>query len=948
MRSKPSNVSSCLVTVLLLTALLVGFLPGASAQAAGATAFTKIELIANIETVGVLVSGTALPKSATLMYQKNGETDWRTGQPVVLSNNVRLAGSLFRLLPATQYNIKVVAGTTEISGSVTTQPEELQFTPAGILYVDDDAAAGGDGSKSKPFKTIQEAVNRAAPGTQVLVADGVYRESVSFPASGTEGKWIQVKAEGSGAILDGSITLSGDIWKVYQKNKIWYTTSPYVKYLARDGQRFYNYDNMKGLTDSRGHNNVPMNEGWYMRLNSSRLYVRSLDDPSKHTWQVPRYNHAFDISGRDWIWIEGFEMRYYGVIDGCGVCAKNASHLVVRQNKIHNMQLGVYVNWNGTEAQGNDTRVESNEIFDPPVNEWPWAAVKGSTMEGTAIVLRGHIGAIVRDNELHHIFNGVYSGSSASAALENYAVALDVDVYDNRIHHIGDDALEPEGAAVNHRFRNNLIDSTLVGVSFAPITHGPVWVLRNQISNFTGTSFKWDLYSDGPVFIYHNTSWTNAKDLNAMSVIRPVSNVTMRNNIFQGNGFAFESPVTGLTGHSWDYDNWYTTRASGPHFKWEKLSYNTIAELCAATTLECNGHESAPGFVNPTGGDFSLQTASPNVDRGVMLPGIDDDFQGNAPDLGAIESSFDRAPTVTSILRVDQNPTNASSVKFTVKFSETVSGVDTGDFTLSTSGSLTGASVTEVSGAGAEYTVSVDTGSQDGGISLKVQDDDSIVDSAGNPLGGTGTGNGDFSAGEAYAVIKSAPIDLASATFVSNKANDGYVIESSENSNIGGGIDATSATFYVGDNAEDRQFRAILDFNTASLPDNAVIVRATLKIRRLSVTGTDPFLTHQNLMVDIKGGTFGRGVLEVPDYQAEASLDTAGLFANAPADNWFSATMTEPALEFINKTGETQFRLRFQLDDNDDMSADTIKFYSGDAATAAYRPVLVVEYYVLQ
>ena len=188
MRSKSSNILSHLVTVLLLAALLLGFLPGTSAQAAGAAAFTRPDLVANIETVGVLVSGTGLPKTATLMYQKSGETDWRAAHPMLLSNNTRLVGSLFGLAPSTQYNIKVMDGATEISGSVTTQPEELQFVPAGILYVDDDAAAGGDGSKSRPFKTIQEGVNRAAPGTQVLVADGVYRESVSFPASGEEGQ----------------------------------------------------------------------------------------------------------------------------------------------------------------------------------------------------------------------------------------------------------------------------------------------------------------------------------------------------------------------------------------------------------------------------------------------------------------------------------------------------------------------------------------------------------------------------------------------------------------------------------------------------------------------------------------------------------------------------------------------------------------------------------------
>lgn len=630
--------------LLLIIALSTAALPGIPVRAAGAVTFTRIDLVANIETIGIIVSGTDLPGTATLMYQQDGSPDWRVAHPMLLSSNTRLVGSLFDLLPATRYNIKVMDGVNEISGSATTQPEDPQFSPTQTLYVDAAAAAGGDGSKDRPFKNIQEGVDHAAPGTQVLVADGVYRESVSFPASGTEGKWIQVKAAGSGAILDGSQTLSGDIWKVYKKGKIWYTGAPYAKYLARDGQRFYLYDNLKGITGARGHDNTAISEGWYMKPNSSRLYVRSLDDPSRHTWQIPRYNHAFDVDAQDWIWIEGFEMRYYGVTDGCGVCAKNASHLVVRNNKIHNMQLGVYVNWTGGDQQGNDTRIEFNQISDPTDGVWPWNAVKGSTMEGTAIVLRGHIGAIVRGNEVHHFFNGIYTGSSASSAIENYAVAQDADIYDNRIHHISDDALEPEGACVNHRFRGNVIDAVFVGVSLAPVTQGPVWVLRSQITNFTSTSFKWDLYSDGIALIYHNTVWTGVKDLNAMSIIRPVHNAILRNNIFQGGGYAFENPVTGSAGHNWDYDNWYTTRANDPHFKWEKIPYNTIGELCAATALECNGHEFAPGFIAPLSGIFGLGSSSPNVDRGVLLPGINENFLGDAPDLGAYETIFDRTP----------------------------------------------------------------------------------------------------------------------------------------------------------------------------------------------------------------------------------------------------------------------------------------------------------------
>ena len=121
-----------------------------------------------------------------------------------------------------------------------------------------------------------------------------------------------------------------------------------------------------------------MNEGWYYDANSSRLYVRSLDDPARHDWQMPLLSHAFDINARDWLWIEGFEMRFYGArYSGCGVCAQNASHLVVRKNKIHNLQLGIFTNWTGGEDRGNDTRIESNEIYDPLVNEFPWQATKG-------------------------------------------------------------------------------------------------------------------------------------------------------------------------------------------------------------------------------------------------------------------------------------------------------------------------------------------------------------------------------------------------------------------------------------------------------------------------------------------------------------------------------------------------------------------------------------------
>ncbi len=603
--------------------------------------FAGLDMLPNIETAGVVVNGIGLPETAELSYRKSDETAWRRGHPLMRIEDGRLVGSLFGLSPSTAYLIKVSDGAHEITGSTTTQPTELQFTPLTVVYVDDDAADGGDGSAAAPYRTIQEGVDRATPGTEVLVADGIYREAITFPFSGSSSNWIRVKAAGTSAILDGSESLAGREWfELASVNKVWFIKlGRPIAYLARDNQRFYNYDDLAGLKNSRGHDKTTIREGWYYDPLTARLYVRSRDHPSNHSWQAPYLNHAFDVNARDWIWIEGFEMRYYGTnLEGCGVCTVNASHVVIRKNKIHNMQLGIFINWNGSNEQGNDTRIEANEIFDPPVNEWAWKAVKGTSMEGTGIVLRGHIGAIVRDNEIHNYFNGIYTGSSA--ALENPDIAFDADIYDNYIHHISDDGLEPEGTCINQRFRNNRVDTMLVGISLAPVTQGPTWVVRNLFTNFTGTSIKWASNPDGIVLIYHNTFWTNAPGLNAMSMITVAHNSVMRNNIFQGNGYAFEELVTGSTGNDWNYDNWYTTRRpTRSHFKWENINYQTIALLCATTRLECNGHENLPGLVNPNGGNFSLLSTSPNIDRGILIPGINDVFAGRAPDVGAFEYS---------------------------------------------------------------------------------------------------------------------------------------------------------------------------------------------------------------------------------------------------------------------------------------------------------------------
>jgi predicted outer membrane repeat protein len=106
------------------------------------------------------------------------------------------------------------------------------------------------------------------------------------------------------------------------------------------------------------------------------------------------------------------------------------------------------------------------------------------------------------------------------------------------------------------------------------------------------------------------------------------------------------------------------------------------------------------------------------------------------------------APTVVSILRADPNPTNAASVSFIVTFSEAVSGVDTGDFSVFTSGTISGSSVTNVSGTGVSYTVTVNTGTGSGTLRLDIPGTVTVSDLVGNPLSGI-----PYASGEVYAIL---------------------------------------------------------------------------------------------------------------------------------------------------------------------------------------------------
>lgn len=197
------------------------------------------------------------------------------------------------------------------------------------------------------------------------------------------------------------------------------------------------------------------------------------------------------------------------------------------------------------------------------------------------------------------------------------------------------------------------------------------------------------------------------------------------------------------------------------------------------------------------------------------------------------------------------------------------------------------------------------------------------------------------------------PTQLYTSAFTSNASEDGWVLESSAGSGVGGWLFSTGNAFILGDDASNRHYRAILSFDTASLPANATVQSAVLKIKYSSQDdGVNPFTDDDfgDVQVDIKQGTFGTSALELGDFNAATSNSISipvGHFDGTSVSNWHSATLNSTARFYINLSGLTQFRLGFHnltnnTFTNGDSTADTIRFIAGDYGTNP--PELVITY----
>ncbi len=109
------------------------------------------------------------------------------------------------------------------------------------IYVDQNAARSGNGSREMPFRRINDAAQAARPGDEVLVAPGVYREYVNPRYAGTEDARITYRSTTPlGAVITGAEAVKdwkpyqGTVWVCRIDNSIFGNYNPYTTYVYGD------------------------------------------------------------------------------------------------------------------------------------------------------------------------------------------------------------------------------------------------------------------------------------------------------------------------------------------------------------------------------------------------------------------------------------------------------------------------------------------------------------------------------------------------------------------------------------------------------------------------------------------------------------------------------------------------------------------------------------------
>jgi parallel beta-helix repeat protein len=597
--------------------------------------------------MGVIVSlsGSEDPDgdAVALLQYRTGSQPYKQGfTPTRVSD--RFIGSLFWLTPGTTYKIRVILTDPDgdpVDGVVlqangSTRNEIAVPAPNNKIYV--SPSGGGNCNLASPC-SLATGISQAYPGDAVILRGGTYHlGSISSVRSGTATDPIVWQAySGEKSILDGADPATFT-W-TYYANGVYSTTINVgdTHFVMADGKRLFPYDDLTDLRNlSRG--NTP---GFYTSGTTLYVHLKNNKDPNTAVMVISRENEALHIT-HDHIYILDLTFRHYGQGSYAkAIYLNGASNTLVQKCIFENNDLGVGIKRAASE------NVIQDCTFSDTIFNWPWSDIKDvGGLEDGGIVFYDPVegrGNIIRRNTFHDDFDGFGICPNSTAMVTN-----ETDVYDNTIYNMGDDGVEADGRCSNVRIWGNTFYDVLMGISLAPVYDGPVYAIRNVIHrtgvgnhSYTGSPFKFNSgYStSGPMYLFHNTADAYYSGNNGLYIKAPGTwdLIYARNNIWSGTSYAINNYNTSQPVNL-DYDNLYNAGITNL-VRWNSTNYATLTSFSAATGQESHGLSVSPGFADTDNGDYRLSPGSPMIDAGLSIPGINNQFFGTAPDLGAFEHS---------------------------------------------------------------------------------------------------------------------------------------------------------------------------------------------------------------------------------------------------------------------------------------------------------------------
>ena len=379
--------------------------------------------------------------------------------------------------------------------------------------------------------------------------------------------------------------------------------------------------------------------------------------------------HAlFNVMGADYNIFEGLTIRNADIAFQAGLKDLiGAKGLTVRNCRLEDVGIGVTTQYSGSQdfyiadnvMIGRDDRYRLLGWFNPGV----YGGNRLKSYNAVKVYGSGHV---VAHNYIAYFHDGIDVCTHGSPDQGEDRRATAIDFYNNDIHLMADDFIEADGGVHNIRvMRNRGVNAAQCGLSAQPVYGGPAYYIRNVLYHVpTGCGLKFNVKPAGMV-LYHNTMITEALPGDLFS------NVQFRNNLFLGidapgrSVFRFSNTTAYST---YDYNGYRLNPKTKDQFLWlspqpgvlrdyaldrtraQRLS--SLAELRAASGQESHGVEvdydifenlQAPDASKPNAVyfardlNFQLKAGGKAVDTGIRLLGVNDDYTGRAPDLGAYE-----------------------------------------------------------------------------------------------------------------------------------------------------------------------------------------------------------------------------------------------------------------------------------------------------------------------